>query len=133
MYAIAWDDRFPGSEVDQILVALASAQARGVAVRVIVDASAWTVANAINDAAIARLGAAGIEVWRAPPSVTTHAKVLRCDETVLVSDANWSYSGLALMHGTSLLARTPALLAEIETWMDEIRAASTPVQPLPAP
>ncbi len=127
MYALAWDAAYPGSEVDRILLALEAASARGVQVRVVVDGSDWILENAINDAAVARLRAAGIEVWRAPRWVTTHAKVLLCDATALVSDANWSYSGLALAHGTSLLATAPEVVAPTEAWMDGVRAESSPV------
>lgn len=125
MYAIAWNDAYPGSAVDQVLIALEEAQARGVALTVVIDGSEWSVVNEIDEAAIARLRAAEIPVWRAPSSVTTHAKVLRCDGSVIVSDANWSYSGLELARGTSLLTTDPALLAQYEAWMDEVRGEST--------
>jgi hypothetical protein len=64
---------------------------------------------------------AGISLWRTPASVTSHAKVLRCDDTVIISDANWSYSGLELMHGTSLQATTNDLSAAYRSWMQTIR------------
>ncbi|MCB9671955.1 MAG: phosphatidylserine/phosphatidylglycerophosphate/cardiolipin synthase family protein [Alphaproteobacteria bacterium] len=127
LYAMAWDDAYPGSEVDRAMASLERAHARGVEVRVVLDRSDWIVHNAINDAAVARLRAVGVPVWRADPGITTHAKVLRCDDRVLVSDANWSYSGLALMHGTSVLTADPHVLQGTLTWMDAIRAAGTAV------
>lgn len=117
MYAIAWDDRYPGSDVDRILTGLAAASARGVAVTVNVDASDWIVDNAINDDAIARLVADEIDVWTTDPDITSHAKVLRCDDTIIVSDANWSYSGLSLMRGVSLRANDAALAEAYSLWM----------------
>ncbi|MEZ4317402.1 MAG: phospholipase D-like domain-containing protein [Myxococcota bacterium] len=127
MYAVSWNAAYPGSEVDQVLTALEAAAERGVAVRVVLDGSAWVVDNGINSAALDRLELAGIPVWTAPSATTTHAKVLRCDDTVIVSDANWSYSGLALMHGTSLVVRDPTVVADTVVWMDGIRAESVRV------
>ena len=125
MYAITWNDNYPGGEVDQVLLAAEAAAARGVEVRFVLDSSAWIRDNAINDDARERLATTGVQVWTAPPSITTHAKVLRCDDQVIVGDTNWTYSGLALVHGTSLLARDPAVVDATITWMDEVRAAST--------
>ncbi len=127
IYAVAWNNAYPGSDVDLLLTALEEAHIRGVEVDVIVDGSFWIIENAINDDAISRLDDAGIPVWRTPASVTTHAKVLRCDEMVVVSDANWSYSGLEVMHGTSLMATTTSLVADYREWMRPIREDANPI------
>ncbi|MFT5459652.1 MAG: phosphatidylserine/phosphatidylglycerophosphate/cardiolipin synthase-like enzyme [Myxococcota bacterium] len=121
MYCWLWDDRYPGSDVDLLLMAVEAAHARGVSVRVLLDDSDWVRTNQINDAAVARLEAAGIDVWRSPNDVTMHAKVLRCDDRVLISDANWTYSGLELVHGTSAMVSDPELVAQAEAWMAELR------------
>ena len=121
IYAIAYDANYPGSDVDRLLTALEDAHDSGVEVRVVVDGSFWIIDNHVNDAAIARLDDAGIQLWRTPASVTNHAKVLRCDDTVIISDANWSYSGLELMHGTSLQATTNDLSAAYRSWIKTIR------------
>ncbi|MCO4746357.1 MAG: hypothetical protein KC912_16290 [Proteobacteria bacterium] len=125
MYAIAWNEAYPDSEVDRVLGALEDAKGRDVDVRVTLDASDWIVDNQINDAAVLRLQAAGIPIWFAPSQITTHAKVLRCDDTVIVSDANWSYSGLELMHGTSLVVREPGVVDDYRAWMGAIRETAT--------
>ncbi len=124
MYCWLWDDRYPGSDVDLVLTAVEDAHARGVEVRVLLDDSSWVRTNAINDDAIARLHAAGIDVWRSPTDVTMHAKVLRCDERLIVSDANWTYSGLEVVHGTSALVTEPELVEAAEAWLAELRAAA---------
>lgn len=125
MYAMAWDDAYPGSEVDRVMGALEAAHARGVTTRVVLDRSGWISKNGINDAAVARLRAAGLEVWRSDPSVTTHAKVLRCDDAVIVGDANWSYTGLALVHGTSVRVADPTVAAAYAAWVGAIQAAGS--------
>ena len=86
-------------------------------VNVVLDASEWVVDNAINDAAVARLESAGLEVHRMPTSPTTHAKVLKCDERVLVGDTNWSYTGLTLVHGVTLQSTTAGLAAEYDDYL----------------
>lgn len=126
LYAASWNDAYPGSEVDRVLTALEDAHTRGVQVTPMLDQSAWIEDNAINDDAIARLQAAGIDILRTPASTTTHAKVTRCDDTVIVSDANWSYSGLYLMRGTSIVLREASLVDEYAAWIEAIRAESAP-------
>jgi len=122
MYAVAWNDNYPGSEVDQVLTALESAHDRGLTVNLVFDGSSWIVDNQINDAAVSRLTDAGLTVLRTPSSRTTHAKVLKCDDTVIVSDANWSYSGLVLAHGTSIQATASSGLPEAyAAWMERVR------------
>jgi phosphatidylserine/phosphatidylglycerophosphate/cardiolipin synthase-like enzyme len=102
MYAIAYDPDWSDSEVASILDGLDAAVTRGVKVRVILDGSAWIVKKGINDDAAARLVRGGAELRFTPPSVITHAKLLTCDTTVIVSDCNWSYSSLQTYNGTSV-------------------------------
>jgi len=103
MYALAWYSAYPDGSVGRLLDAVEEAHERGVAVRVLLDQSPWIADNRINDAAATRLLDAGIEVRHTASSVTTHAKLLRCDDEVIVSDANWSHSGLDLYNGTSFV------------------------------
>ena len=118
LYAAAWDDRYPGSAVDLLLSALEAAVARGVDVAVLLDDSAWVRENNINDAALARLSAAGVPVRRADRAELVHAKALSCDGQAVISDANWSYSGLELYHGATLSLRDPAAADTVAAWVD---------------
>ncbi len=122
IYAVAWDERYPGSAVDLLLGALEAAVGRGVDVAVLLDDSAWVRDNHINDAAFARLRAAGVPVRRADRSELVHGKALACDGQALVSDANWSYSGLELYHGASLSLRDAGAAAEVAGWVDGLYA-----------
>lgn len=125
IYAIAWDPGYPGSEVDQLLSAVEAASARGVQVQVVVDGSPWSVDNGIDDAAIARLSAAGVAVRRSPAETVHHAKVLRCDDRVIVGDANWSYSGLVLYNGVSAVVWDEAVVRAYEGWFEGIWASAS--------
>ena len=120
MYAAAWDDRYPGGSVDRVLGAVEAAHGRGVDVQVVLDDSEWIRDNGINDAAEARLVAAGVPLRRAAASEVVHAKVVVCDDRTLASDANWSYSGLELYHGATLVRDDAQVAAAAAAWADGI-------------
>jgi len=123
MYALSYRAEYPDSEVAELLTALSAAHERGVTVRVVLDHSSWIVENAINDAAAEVLLEAGVAVRHPPDWHVTHAKVLTCDHMVIVSDANWSYSGLTLYNGTSLQATDAALAEAYRVWFEDIWAS----------
>ncbi len=116
MYALAWDARYPGSSIDVLLNGIEAAHDRGIDVKVLLDDSEWIRDNSINTAAIERLSASGLAVRTASVSELVHAKMLVCDQRVMVSDANWSYSGLELYHGTSVAMDDPTLATAALGW-----------------
>jgi phosphatidylserine/phosphatidylglycerophosphate/cardiolipin synthase-like enzyme len=122
LYALAYDERYPDSDPALLVAAFGDAQARGVDVQLLLDASDWITDNGINDDAIALLRAADVPVFHTPGSVTTHAKVLVCDDTTVVSDANWSYSSLALYNGTSARIVDGATADQVAAWWAELQA-----------
>jgi phosphatidylserine/phosphatidylglycerophosphate/cardiolipin synthase-like enzyme len=123
LYAAAYDPAYPGSEVDQLLGALEAAFARGVDVTVLLDDSDWIRDNEINVAAIDRLRSAGLPVRRAARDELVHAKTLVCDDVALVSDANWSHSGLALYHAAAVRLPDPAEADALADWIDRLYGA----------
>jgi len=118
MYAFSWSDEYPGGEVDQVLQALLAAHARGVALQVVLDGSSWIVDNAINEGAIAQLTTAGVPVRVADNEAVVHAKVMVCDQTAFVSDANWSYSGMVRYHGASVAVDGARVADPLAAWID---------------
>jgi phosphatidylserine/phosphatidylglycerophosphate/cardiolipin synthase-like enzyme len=102
LYAMRYDDASPRSSFNQLVDALVEAHRRGLQVQVVLDASDWIVSNEINDRATALLLEAGVPLRNPPASRITHAKLLICDDTVVVSDANWATSALERYHGTSV-------------------------------
>jgi phosphatidylserine/phosphatidylglycerophosphate/cardiolipin synthase-like enzyme len=121
LYALAWDDRYPGGSVDTLLSELEGAVSRGVAVRVLLDQSDWIVENGINTASVQRLSENGVQVRGANPIETLHAKAMICDEESLIADSNWSYSGLELYHGASL--RMP-MVDPLDAWFESLWSES---------
>jgi phosphatidylserine/phosphatidylglycerophosphate/cardiolipin synthase-like enzyme len=128
MYAIADNPDYPDSEVADLVDGLIAARGRGVDVGVILDASDWIVDNNINDHAIGRLLAGEVTVLRTPASVTTHAKVLLCDDRAIISDANWSYSALTAYHGVSAQTDDADIAADVLAWWQALEAQSEAVQ-----
>ncbi len=102
LYAMRYDESYPGSSYNQLVEALIDAHAHGRRVRVVLDGSDWIRENQINDRAQGLLIDAGIPLRNPPASRITHAKLLICDDTVVVSDANWAFSALERYHGTSV-------------------------------
>lgn len=122
-YAFAWSADYPGGEVDQVLQAFVAAHHRGVDVRLLLDGSAWITDHDINTDALAQLRAAGVPVRVAASGELVHAKAMVCDATAFVSDANWSYSGLALYHGASVSLDSERLADDLASWIDDLYAA----------
>ena len=117
MYAFSWSTDYPGGEVDQVMEALLAAHRRGVAVQVVLDDSSWIADNDINTRAIARLAEAGVPVRTADNAKLVHAKVMVCDQTAFVSDANWSYSGLVRYHGASVAIDGDRVAGPLSDWV----------------
>jgi phosphatidylserine/phosphatidylglycerophosphate/cardiolipin synthase-like enzyme len=99
---------------------LVAAHDRGLDVAVILDQSEWITDNDINDEVTALLLDRGVPLRLSDPAVTTHAKAMRCDGTVIVGDANWSYSSMELYNGTSIQVTRPEVTAQYQGWFDEI-------------
>ena len=128
MYAMLYYTSYPDSNATLLVEALVDAHHRGVPVRVVIDGSDWTVDNHINDDAVDKLLAEGVDVQITASDVTTHAKLLICDDNALVSDANWSYSSLDLYNGTSVLIQDEALVAPFRDYMETLWGQSTPAR-----
>ncbi len=118
MYAISYRDDYPDSEVNLLVEELVAAHVRGVDVAVVLDRSDWIDSNGINDRAAEVLLAGDVPLRSAPSSQTTHAKVVVCDDTVIVGDANWSYSAFDKYHGTSLQVTSADRADEYVVWFD---------------
>lgn len=128
LYAMVYNDDYPDSDPCRAVDELIETHGRGVDVEVILDGSGWIVDNEINDAAIERLLAAGVEIRRTPSSVVTHAKMLLCDDTVVVGDANWSYSAFELYNGTSVRVTSAEIADEYLGYFEMLWTDSAAVE-----
>jgi phosphatidylserine/phosphatidylglycerophosphate/cardiolipin synthase-like enzyme len=119
MYAVSYRPGDSG-DVTSLVNSVVQAHDRGVDVQVVLDQSDWIESNDINDEAIALFQQQGVALRLAERGVTTHAKMLLCDDTIIVGDANWSYSSMELYNGTSVAVTRPAVAAQYLAWFDEI-------------
>jgi len=119
MYAmVTYDDA--SSPVYTLTQRLLAAHDRGVDVKVVLDQSDWIASNDINDGAIDQLQARGVPLRLADRDVTTHAKMLMCDDTVIVGDANWSFSSMSDYNGTSVEVTRSRVADQYLAWFDDI-------------
>ncbi len=128
LYAMTYRDDYPDSDANRLVEALVEAQARGVDVAVVLDQSDWMVDNEINDRAIELLLAGDVPLRFPPSSDVTHAKMLSCDDVVIVSDANWAYSAFSLYNGTSIQVTGESVRLQYDAWFDSIWADATPAE-----
>lgn len=126
MYAIAWSDTYTDSSVNELVNELIAASERGVEVRVALDNSDWINEKEINDRAIEILGAAAVQVRLTPSYPTTHAKMLLCDDVVIVSDANWSFGALEEYNSTGIRADNADFAGLYRAWFQDIWFRSEP-------
>jgi len=97
-------------------------------VEVILDRSDWIARNHINDAATSRFLDAGIPLRNPPADEITHAKALLCDDTAIISDANWCHGAFSSYNGTSAQVSTPAVAGQLVDWFESIWGRSTPAR-----
>lgn len=119
MYAVAYRPG-EGGDVTSLVNRVVEAHDRGVDVKVVLDQSDWIASNDINDEAIDLFESRGLDLRLSERDRTTHAKMLMCDETVIVGDANWSYSSMEEYNGTSVQVTRPAVAQQYLDWFDGI-------------
>lgn len=123
MYLIALPPTKTNSVVHQLLDALVEAQARGVAVQVILDENVdWSEDGALNFQAVSEkngsaaryLQARGVRVFFDDATMFTHAKILVIDDTTtILGSTNWSETALTQSVETNALIRSAAFAREV--------------------
>ena len=119
MYGIKYDAKYAGSKVNQLVEALAAAQARGVDVAVIMDRSDYNdTLNQVNEPAKQYLAGAGVAVYDDPIPITTHAKMILADDRLLIGSVNWGYDALERRNETCVLINEPEIAAFFREYFD---------------
>jgi len=99
MYAAKYDPDDPVDPANDLLGALAGAAHRGVRVCAILDDEVG-----YNEETLSYLQSAGVNATYDPKDVRTHSKIVIVDGyLVLIGSHNWTESGLAYNHETSVL------------------------------
>ncbi len=119
MYGVNLNPRFPDGPVAVLAGYLYDAAARGARVRVLLERSDWDEGlTALNEQAAQTMTAQGVEVRFDALDVTTHAKVVIADDTVLLGSNNWSFTGLELAHEVGARFDDPAAVASLSAWFE---------------
>ena len=62
------------------------------------------------------------------PDLLICGEIDEWETNVYVSDANWSYSGLALYHGTSVAVTSVPIAAAYRDWVDDLWEDAAPAR-----
>lgn len=124
MYDLDYDTS-SGSDAGNLARAVIKAHQRGVDVRVILEMSGWDdTLNAHNQAARTLFASAGVPVRRDSANVTTHAKLLVADDTVVIYSGNWVYTGMQRNHEAGAMHSNKVIADSAEAYFNTIWAAS---------
>jgi len=108
---------------------LIAAAERGVSVRVMLEHGSFASSDAANEAAKAKLEAAGIEVRFDDPDVETHAKLVLVDgRTVLLHSGNWNRPAFEQNVEIGVEVNSLKLSAKVKTWFDRLWKGDDPAR-----
>lgn len=109
MYGMSYYPDSPESRTSRLVDALIAAARRGVAVRVLLDKSDYNeTINEVNDRTKKHLEAAGVKVRWDDEHVTSHAKLICADGTVVIGSYNWGYDALERRNECAVIIRDGA-------------------------
>lgn len=124
---------------EPLLSALADAAGRGVQVHLLVEKSNRPFFPE-QEAALARLRQAGVEVWEDPPDITLHTKFLVIDQRwVVVGSTHWTKTALTASVQVDLALEEPELASAFRQfffllWEGKLRTKTQlPSGPWPEP
>jgi len=102
--------------------ALLAAQARGVSVRVLLDASDWAPSiTAKHQAVLAELLEGGIDARLDDPGVTTHAKLLVIDRAIVIlGSTNWNAHALREHRQADVVLEDALIAGFYATYFDTV-------------
>ena len=127
MYGINYSPKYAGSQVNQLVEALAAARARGVDVAVAIDLSDYNaLLNKVNAPAKKFLADAGVAVFDDPLKTTTHAKLIVADGCAVIGSVNWGKDALENRNETGVAIRDPAVVEAFAAYFE--RVAANPVR-----
>jgi len=108
---------------------LIAAADRGVAIRVLLDASDWAPAiTAGNRLVMSSLEAHGIDVRFDDPGVTTHAKMVIVDRTIVVlGSSNWNEYAFREHEQTNVMIDCPEVATTFTEYFDRLWRGELPV------
>ena len=125
MFEAGYYEEHPGSPSNQLIESVANAGRRGLRAEVVLerqkDKSRTTRRN-LETAKI--LKQSGVEVTLDPESVTTHAKLIIIDGSIVVlGSTNWTYSGLTQNHETNCVIHSKEVARKLLDYFRKIKVS----------
>ncbi|MBN2385164.1 hypothetical protein JXQ70_20000 [bacterium] len=135
LYQLRYYAAHPESASNTLLYRLAQASARGVRVRLIVEASDWNPENSLQNRRVATLlSNSGVEVRFDRPNQNSHNKLIVIDQNIVViGSTNWSYYSLERNNETSLALRSTRIAHHYQEYFERLFAQTTDTYPLHYP
>lgn len=111
-----------------VLADVKAAKARGVDVRVLLDASDFPGSDSsMNNAAGTYLKSLGVTVRNDPLTTITHAKFMVIDDTVVLGSNNWGYGGFEDYHEAGIRSTLASLVTATMAYFEKIWATGTAI------
>jgi len=127
VYGMHLNAKRQDSKVVRLVKAMQDAVARGVDVRVILEASDYNEdLNRLNTFAAEYMAKGCIKVRFEPLDQISHAKLLITDSTAFVGSNNWGEGGFGRYHEVGGITTNSGVLAELSLYFDSIWDDSTP-------
>ena len=125
LYMAHFTPNFYESRPNRLLRALAEAKRNGVDVRVMVEKSNHDPKlNEMNEPVTAYLRDHGVQTRFESPEITTHAKLLVCDDSVLLGSTNWVLSALSHNREANIRIRKKDLTQNFRDYFEELWSKS---------
>lgn len=124
-YAMNTDD----SDVKAVLADIQAAVKRGVSVRTVLDVSNFTdgADPTINADAGQYLKGLGVTVRNDPGDVTTHAKFIVIDDTVVLGSNNWGHGGFFSYHEAGVKTKFAGAVTAVVTYFEKLWLTGTAI------
>jgi phosphatidylserine/phosphatidylglycerophosphate/cardiolipin synthase-like enzyme len=120
MYQVNYDT---GSDAGALVRALGSAKTRGADVKVMLELSSFSQSvTSANQKARDELESRGVEVRLDTADVTTHAKLVVVDDTVVIASSNWTDASLSSNHEVAGVYTDATIATQASAYFDGIWA-----------
>ena len=133
LYQSCFYFEYPLSRSNTLIADLVDAQARGVKVRVVLEAAEWNFENSEDNRDVWNLlKQAGVETYFDPLSTTSHSKLVVVDgEYTVMGSMNWSYYALDKNSEATVVIESKKIARQFEEYFGEVVRTGTADYPLP--
>lgn len=135
IYQTRYYPAFSDSSSNQLFLALAGAQKRGVSIRFLFETSDWNPDNSFQNRRVAFiLKELGVDVRFDSPFQNSHNKLVIIDnDIVVIGSANWSHYSLERNNEASIGIRSTQIATEFKAYFEKLFQTASTEYPIPFP